>query len=119
MVTGDLCSRPGSLSEPASGAQSKPAYLGISTRFARRGWTLIPGAMAASRPSRSGAAAGDNMDVLDQHQLDQVSGGTWSGLFLFCFVNLERINDSFQGLVDGFADGMARVGGDNGYQCTP
>ena len=60
------------------------------------------------------------MEVLHHDQLEHVSGGImWAALIAFAFLNLEKLNDSLQGLVDGYNAGFATPGGDVGSTCTP
>jgi len=47
------------------------------------------------------------MDLLDQDQLDEVAGGfAWYAILAFTYMNLEKINDSLQGLIEGYRDGF-------------
>lgn len=60
------------------------------------------------------------MQVLQDDQLDQVAGGfVWAAAAVFVFVNLEKLNDCLQGLVDGFNAGLEGPNGASGTSCTP
>ena len=61
------------------------------------------------------------MEILRNDELDAVSGGMmWlAALAVFTYLNLEKLNESFNGLVDGFNAGMNGTDADAGAVCSP
>jgi hypothetical protein len=59
------------------------------------------------------------MEVLRNDQLDAVSGGLfWWGVLIFAYLNLEKLEDSYYGLVDGFNAGYGSANPSPDGLCT-
>jgi len=60
------------------------------------------------------------MEVLHDHELDAASGGIqWLALAVFTYLNLDRLSDSWSGLVDGYNAGFYGTEADPEAMCTP
>lgn len=60
------------------------------------------------------------MEVIRDEQLDQVSGGRlWAAVIAFFYLNLEKINESLNGLTDGFEAGFNDTTSNVQATCKP